>query len=532
MTHESTIALAAIDGKWLLGAHVWLVVVLVKLGILFFLGKYLLGLPLRRQENSRLFLDVLALGLRRGQRPEDAFLSLERTGDRTLEVLSTPKSPIVLGIVHLLLGLLGLVTTSVEMFVELTRESVPMWVLSADSTAIVLVAGLVLLISVVYIVAGVQLIRYQVWGRWLAMGLAIAQLGLLLGGLGLLVAGGSGTGAIATLPGVVLPLAFLFVLTQPQVVAVCGRDGKQPPPLVAHLREGMNLLDALRKTRGLVEPRLMALLEVGRELGDLEKILPACRAVLAGATGKVRKAHNYLMVLAFVVTPMSLVILPIMAVYIFPKFKDIMTDMDASMSTAPIFVWLTENFWWIISLHGLLMLALWAGAFLYIGGPRMNQLLSKLAPGLSARLALAVPWQRKRLQRDFSASLALLLDAGLPEPRAVHLAADSTANRVFQSRAAMAIAELKNGATLPEAIRRIDGSGEFRWRLATAARAGQGFLPALRVWHESLDARAFQQEQAAAQLATTSLVFYNGAMVGLVMACVFQFLINLIESVM
>ena len=119
-----------------------------------------------------------------------------------------------------------------------------------------------------------------------------------------------------------------------------------------------------------------------------------------------------------------------------------------------------------------------------------------------------------------------------PSPGAVQLAADSTANRVLQSRAAMAIAELKNGVTLPEAIRRIDGSGEFRWRLATAARVGQGFLPALRVWHESLDARAFQQEQAAAQLATTSLVFYNGTMVGLVMVCVFQFLINLIESVM
>jgi hypothetical protein len=118
----------------------------------------------------------------------------------------------------------------------------------------------------------------------------------------------------------------------------------------------------------------------------------------------------------------------------------------------------------------------------------------------------------------------------LPEARAVELAAESTDNRIFQIRAALAIDDLANGVPLPEALRRIDGSGEFQWRLTTAARAGQGFLPALRAWHESLDARADQQEQAAAQVATTGLVFYNGAIVGLVMLSVFQFLIGVLDA--
>ena len=147
------------------------------------------------------------------------------------------------------------------------------------------------------------------------------------------------------------------------------------------------------------------------------------------------------------------------------------------------------------------------------------------------RLQLVFPWKRKRLQRDFSALLAILLDAGLAEARSVQLAADSTGNQILQQRAELTCADLENGVPLPEAIRRMDDAGEFRWRLTTAARAGQGFLPALRAWHEGLEARAFQQEQAVTQLATTSLVFYNGAMVGLVMACVFQFLMNVMETV-
>jgi type II secretory pathway component PulF len=127
--------------------------------------------------------------------------------------------------------------------------------------------------------------------------------------------------------------------------------------------------------------------------------------------------------------------------------------------------------------------------------------------------------------------LALLLDAGLPEARAVELAAESTGNRIFQNRAGRVGADLANGVPLPEAVGQIDGSGEFQWRLTNAARARQGFLSALHAWHEALNARAEQQEQTATQMAMTGLVFYNGAIVGLVMVGVFQFLTGILDVV-
>ena len=37
-----------------------------------------------------------------------------------------------------------------------------------------------------------------------------------------------------------------------------------------------------------------------------------------------------------------------------------------------------------------------------------------------------LPWRRKRFQRDFSAMLAVLLDAEVPETEAVGLAAEAT----------------------------------------------------------------------------------------------------------
>ena len=49
-------------------------------------------------------------------------------------------------------------------------------------------------------------------------------------------------------------------------------------------------------------------------------------------------------------------------------------------------------------------------------------------------------------------------------------------------------------------------------------------------WHEALDAKAFQQEQAATQTLTSALVLYNGAVVGLIVVGLFQVLISITES--
>jgi type II secretory pathway component PulF len=133
------------------------------------------------------------------------------------------------------------------------------------------------------------------------------------------------------------------------------------------------------------------------------------------------------------------------------------------------------------------------------------------------------------MQRDFSAMLAILLDAGMPEPEALTLAAECTDNRIFQRRAARAVAALKQGRKLTEAVQAIDDTGEFRWRLANACHAQGGFLTAMAGWNLALDAKAFQQEQATAQVVTTGLVVLNGAIVAVMAISVFQVLLSIIN---
>ena len=134
------------------------------------------------------------------------------------------------------------------------------------------------------------------------------------------------------------------------------------------------------------------------------------------------------------------------------------------------------------------------------------------------------------MQRDFATMLALLLDAGVPEQRAVLLAAESADNLLFKKRAQCVAEQITSGVKLTEAVRALDDSGEFHWRLTNAKHSSQGFIAALRGWFESLDAKAFQQEQAAAQTLTTALVLWNGLVIGVFVIGMFNVLTNLIEE--
>jgi type II secretory pathway component PulF len=166
----------------------------------------------------------------------------------------------------------------------------------------------------------------------------------------------------------------------------------------------------------------------------------------------------------------------------------------------------------------------------YIGGPRLHGWIHRAFPSAQDWLLFRLPWRHKRLQRDFSAMLAVLLDAEVPEVEAVSFAARSTANLAVIRRGQKVRALLQEGVKLPEAIRALDNSHELQWRLSNALRRGSGFVRALTGWHEALDAKAFQLEQAAAQLVTTGLVLVNGLIVASFMIAVFLVIITLINT--
>ena len=147
-------------------------------------------------------------------------------------------------------------------------------------------------------------------------------------------------------------------------------------------------------------------------------------------------------------------------------------------------------------------------------------------------IAWQVPWKRKRMQRTFSAMLAVLLDGGVPEVEAVKLAGDSTANDICRRRAQKISAALAQGVPLAEAVRAFDDTGEFHWRLSNATQGGGGFLKTLRGWHEALDAKAFQQEEATAHVVTSGLVILNGIVVALLAMATFGVLVAILNGML
>ena len=291
--------------------------------------------------------------------------------------------------------------------------------------------------------------------------------------------------------------------------------------LTAWLEEGFNLDGALANVPRFLPPQINATLRAGLKMAELKKVLPACRQLLTDATSQTRAAINYLVVLTFVITPMSLFVAGLLQIKVMPKFRELSEGTGFGMAHSG-FNFIYDNFPLLIGIQGFVLLCLWAAVLAYIAGPQ----LVAWFPFLD-ELRYWIPWRRKRLQRDFSTMLSVLLDSGVPEAAAVALAADCTANGTFQRRAAQVAAQLKGGLTLPQAVASLDESGEFSWRLANAIHGQGGFFRALAGWHESLDARAFQQEQAAAHVVSTALVLWTGVFVGVIAISIFAFLISI-----
>lgn len=294
--------------------------------------------------------------------------------------------------------------------------------------------------------------------------------------------------------------------------------------VAAWLEQNLPLNEALAKVPQFLPPQITSMLRAGRKIGDLRKVVPACRQLLKDAVSQTRGAINYLVILTFVITPMGIAVAEILKVIVLPKYMEISHGIGMGAMTAGVEFTLNHA-GTLIALQAGVLLLLWLAALVYMGGPRVVAWFPVLQ-----RVHYWMPWRRKRLQRDFSTMLAVLLDSDVPEPEAVALAADCTANKIFRQRAACAVDDLKRGLKLTQAVQAMDDSGEFGWRLTNAIHGAGGFLKALAGWHESLDAKAFQEEQAAAHGITTALVLWSGVFVGAVVISVFMFLVSLINE--
>ncbi len=297
--------------------------------------------------------------------------------------------------------------------------------------------------------------------------------------------------------------------------------------LAAWLETGLNLEAALARVPNFLPPQITAMLRAGRRLGNLARVLPACRQILKDGSSQTQGAFHYLLILTFVITPVGFIMFGMFMIFVIPKYLDVFAG--TGFAGAPIGMnflrYIHDNFNLVIAAQCAALLLVWLLVFIYIAGPR----LVGWWPFLE-RVHFWLPWRRRRMQRDFSSLLAVLLDAGVPEAEALKLAGTGAANAVFNGRTAKAMAALAQGRSLAEAVQQLDDSGEFRWRLRNAVASHGGFLRALTGWQESLDARAFQLEQAAAHAITTAVVLLSGLFVGAIAVSVFMFFVASINQ--
>jgi type II secretory pathway component PulF len=297
--------------------------------------------------------------------------------------------------------------------------------------------------------------------------------------------------------------------------------------LAAHIEGGARLGEALEKEPRFLPPQINAILRAGGKLGDLKKVLPACREILRIAPDTVRSTMHYMVAILLLFAPVACWMISLLSVFVIPKYRDVAAGSGVKVWPLTLFVF--DHTAWLVAFEMVMFLLLLAVAVLYIGGPGLVRWFQFRSVPVVDWIAWRIPWKQKKLQRTFSAMLAVLLDGGVPEAEAVRLAGDATANEICCRRARLVIGALAQGVTLDEAVRAFDDTGEFHWRLTNAAHAHGGFLTALHGWHEALDAKAFQQEEAATHILTSGLVILNGLVVALIAISMFGMLVMILN---
>ena len=299
--------------------------------------------------------------------------------------------------------------------------------------------------------------------------------------------------------------------------------------VAAHIENGDRLGEALEKEPRFLPPQVNAMLRAGEKLGDLKKVLPACREVLRIAPDTVRSTSHYMVAILMIFAPIACLLITMLSVMVVPKFKEVFAGMGVQVWPLTRFVFGLNDANILVGFEMLVFCALGLVAAIYIGGPGLVRWFQFRRVPIVDWITWRVPWKQKKLMRAFSAMLAVLLDGGVPEAEAVRLAGEATANEICRRRARRVIAAMAKGYKLDDAIRAFDDTGEFHWRLTNAAHAHGGFLKALRGWHEALDAKAFQQEETATHIFTSGLVIMNGLVVELVAVSMFGMLVLMLK---
>ena len=189
--------------------------------------------------------------------------------------------------------------------------------------------------------------------------------------------------------------------------------------VAAHIENGLRLGEALEKEPRFLPPQINAILRAGEKLGDLKKVLPACREVLRIAPDTVRSTTHYMVAILLVFAPVACWIITLLSVFVVPRFKEVAAGMGDRVWPFTQFVFALNDSHVLVGFEILLFLALLTVAAIYIGGPGFVRWFQFRSVPIVDWITWRVPWKQKKMQRTFSAMLAVLLDGGVPEAEAV-----------------------------------------------------------------------------------------------------------------
>ncbi len=294
--------------------------------------------------------------------------------------------------------------------------------------------------------------------------------------------------------------------------------------LATHMQHGDRFIEALEKTPFYLPKNVVAMMRAGIVAGDLGKVIPACEPMLRDGLSQMRAAISYHMLLAFSFSPILLFAL-LISQRSQTALSEIVTSFGHSMPSLKM--WEALCALWMLIYVGVTSL-LFFQAVSHYGGQRFTRWYNdKYTKRMDDLCDVIIPWRRLRIHRDFTAILACLLDADVPEETSILIAADCVDNYRIRKNAQQAVAELQQGVKLPDVLKKFDDTGELHWRMSNACHASKGFYQALTGWHETLSARAFEKEQSASHRMTTLLLFLAGSVVLTTGLLVFYCLANI-----
>jgi type II secretory pathway component PulF len=139
--------------------------------------------------------------------------------------------------------------------------------------------------------------------------------------------------------------------------------GKRFQAMAARLEAGERLSQALQDVRKLLPAQVAATLRVGEELGDVRKVLPACRGLLHDAESQTRNGFNYMVIASLVIMPTMPIIILILNIVVFPKFREITFMYDETLPGLAIFAMDFSRYTGLVLFNGLVVGCIFIGLF-------------------------------------------------------------------------------------------------------------------------------------------------------------------------